>query len=119
MELPALTDSEFRQFRSFIFRVAGISMSDAKRPLVSGRLAKRVRQRGTPSYDAYFQLIQRDQAECQMAVDLLTTNETYFFREPKHFDFLREQCCRTGKGASRCGCGAAPAPRARSPIRWP
>ncbi|MDH4764163.1 hypothetical protein OMP44_14820 [Pseudomonas sp. CBMAI 2609] len=62
MELPALTDSEFRQFRSFIFRVAGISMSDAKR----------VRQRGTPSYDAYFQLIQliqRDQAECQMAVD--------------------------------------------------
>jgi len=91
MELPALTDSEFRQFRSFIFRVAGISMSDAKRPLVSGRLAKRVRQRGTPSYDAYFQLIQRDQAECQMAVDLLTTNETYFFREPKHFDFLREQ----------------------------
>ena len=38
MELPALTDSEFRQFRSFIFRVAGISMSDAKRPLVSGRL---------------------------------------------------------------------------------
>ncbi len=91
MELPALTDSEFRQFRSFIFRVAGISMSDAKRPLVSGRLAKRVRQRGTPSYDAYFQLIQRDQTECQMAVDLLTTNETYFFREPKHFDFLREQ----------------------------
>jgi len=95
MELPALTDNEFRQFRSFIFKVAGISMSDAKRPLVSGRLAKRVRQRGTPSYDAYFQLIQRDQAECQMAVDLLTTNETYFFREPKHFDFLRERVLPT------------------------
>ena len=91
MEVPALTDSEFQQFRSFIFKVAGISMSDAKRPLVSGRLAKRVRQRGTPSYEAYFQLIQRDQAECQMAVDLLTTNETYFFREPKHFDFLRDK----------------------------
>src|SRR5262249_35962841 len=32
-----------------------------------------------------------DRAEMQTAVDLLTTNETYFFREPKHFDLLRQQ----------------------------
>lgn len=98
-EALALTDAEFQQFRSLIFKVAGISMSDAKKPLVGGRLAKRIRLRQLPSYGAYFRLIQQDRGEFQMAVDLLTTNETYFFREPKHFDFLRNQVLPNWKGS--------------------
>lgn len=86
-----LSDKEFQQFRGMIFEIAGISMSEAKKPLVSGRLAKRIRQHGLPSYGDYFRLLMRERAELQVAVDLLTTNETYFFREPKHFDFLRER----------------------------
>ncbi len=85
-----LSDREFGLFRNMIFRVAGIHMTDAKRPLVSGRLGKRVRQLGMASYGQYFDCLQADPNELQIAVDLLTTNETYFFREPKHFDFLRE-----------------------------
>ncbi|WP_413770553.1 CheR family methyltransferase, partial [Vibrio vulnificus] len=44
------------------------------------------------SYGEYFKLIMNGQRtdELQVALDLLTTNETYFFREPKHFDFLRQ-----------------------------
>ena len=91
MDHAPLSDGEFRQFRELIHRIAGISLSEAKKPLVSGRLSKRLRQHALPSYGAYFQRLQRDQGELQMAVDLLTTNETYFFREPKHFDFLRER----------------------------
>ncbi len=86
-----LSDKEFQQFRGMIFEIAGISMSEAKKPLVSGRLAKRIRQHGLPSYGDYFSLLMRERAELQVAVDLLTTNETYFFREPKHFNFLRER----------------------------
>lgn len=86
-----LSDKEFQQFRGMIFEIAGISMSEAKKPLVSGRLAKRIRQHGLPSYGDYFRLLMRERAELQVAVDLLTTNETYFFREPKHFNFLRER----------------------------
>lgn len=88
-----LSDKEFRQFQTMIYDIAGISMSPAKKPLVSGRLAKRVKQHGLESYGEYFRiLMQQDKREeLQVAIDLLTTNETYFFREPKHFDFLRQQ----------------------------
>jgi chemotaxis protein methyltransferase CheR len=87
---PVLTDEEFAQFRDLIYRIAGISLSPAKQPLVASRLAKRLKHHGLASYGDYFQLITaaNGQAELQTAVDLLTTNETHFFREPKHFEFL-------------------------------
>ncbi len=86
-----LQENEFKQFRELIYRIAGINMSPAKKPLVTSRLAKRLKHLGLASYGEYFRMITSDngKAELQMAVDLLTTNETHFFREPKHFDFLR------------------------------
>lgn len=93
MEIATLTDQEFKQFQDFIYKIAGITMSDAKKPLVSGRLAKRLRHYDLNRYGDYFRLLNSgsEPAELQIAVDLLTTNETYFFREPKHFEFLREK----------------------------
>ncbi len=92
MEHSAISQSEFARFQRFIFDMAGITMSDSKKALVSGRLAKRVQHFGLPSYDAYFKLLTdgAHKEEVQLAVDLLTTNETYFFREARHFDLLRE-----------------------------
>ncbi len=89
--LKPLSDQEFGQFQRFIFEAAGITLSPAKKALVCGRLAKRVHARQLPSYGAYFDLIkgESDPQEAQTAIDLLTTNETYFFREPKHFELLR------------------------------
>ncbi|MDD3518938.1 MAG: protein-glutamate O-methyltransferase CheR [Chromatiales bacterium] len=86
-----LHDAEFLQFRTLIHRVAGISMSSAKKALVAGRLAKRLKHYGLSSYGEYYRLLTARQDEMQMVVDLLTTNETYFFREEKHFDRLRQQ----------------------------
>lgn len=88
-----LSDQEFRQFQTMIHEIAGISMSSAKKTLVSGRLAKRVKHHGLGSYDDYFRLLMKngEDGELQVAIDLLTTNETYFFREPKHFDFMRDR----------------------------
>lgn len=92
-----ITDKEFMQFRQFIFNVAGISLSSAKKALVGGRLAKRVRQHQLDSYGDYFDLINNGKmpGEVQIAVDLLTTNETYFFREMAHFDALRKYAVAT------------------------
>lgn len=88
-----ISATEFGAFRDMIFRIAGISLTPAKRELVRGRLAKRLRHHGLNSYRDYFGLLLagNNKAELQIAVDLLTTNETSFFREPKHFDFLREK----------------------------
>lgn len=88
-----ITDREFRDIRGWIYRRAGIHLSDQKQALVSGRLASRLRHYQLTHYAAYFELLE-DGAhadESQIAVDLLTTNETHFFREPRHFDFLRDQ----------------------------
>ncbi len=91
MSFPSITREEFARFQRFIYEAAGISLSSAKEALVGGRLAKRLQHCGVRSYGEYFQLLASGHApgEVQTAVDLLTTNETYFFREPKHFDLLR------------------------------
>ncbi|MYM41553.1 CheR family methyltransferase [Duganella qianjiadongensis] len=92
MAVVALTNKEFSQFQRFIYDAAGISMADGKQALVSGRLAKRLAHHQLSSYGDYLRMLEnRDHSgELQIAVDLLTTNETYFFREPKHFALLRE-----------------------------
>lgn len=91
-----ITDPEFAQFQRFIYQAAGISLAPGKKALVSGRLAKRLQQHQLSSYGAYFKLLSSGEApgEMQMAIDLLTTNETYFFREAKHFDHLRDYARR-------------------------
>jgi chemotaxis protein methyltransferase CheR len=88
-----ISDAEFAKFQRFIFEAAGISMADAKKALVTGRLTKRLAAHGLNNFGDYFKLISSGQHpdEVQMAVDLLTTNETYFFREIKHFEFMRTQ----------------------------
>jgi len=91
--MNTITDTEFGNFQRFIFEAAGITLSSAKKALVSGRLSKRLQAHKLGRFSDYFKLLTsgEDAGEVQTAIDLLTTNETYFFREPKHFEFLRKQ----------------------------
>lgn len=88
----AINTAEFHKFRIWLLQTTGIDLKETKTKLVEGRLACRLRHYNLASYSAYFEMITSNNAsvEAQMAVDLLTTNETYFFREPKHFDFLKD-----------------------------
>jgi len=90
--VAAITEREFMQFQRFIYDAAGIFMANGKQALVSGRLAKRLAHYQLDSYSDYLRLLESraQPTELQVAVDLLTTNETYFFREPKHFTLLRD-----------------------------
>ncbi|MDX1392044.1 MAG: CheR family methyltransferase [Rheinheimera sp.] len=87
-----LKDTEFTKFQQWLYKTAGINLSPAKKSLVASRLFKRVKLYQLRSYAEYFALIMSDKVptELQVALDLLTTNETYFFREPRHFEFLKQ-----------------------------
>jgi chemotaxis protein methyltransferase CheR len=98
MQHRTLSDREFGHFQRFIFDAAGITLSPAKKALVCGRLAKRLHATRLANYADYFALLQSgtDPVEVQMAIDLLTTNETYFFREARHFELLRTAAMEHG-----------------------
>lgn len=112
----AISDREFAAFQRFIHGAAGITLSPAKKALVCGRLAKRLQHHRLERYTDYLALLEGDSApgEAQIAVDLLTTNETYFFREAKHFDLLREEAAATPRNrafriwSAACSSGEEP-----------
>lgn len=92
-DVTSITDEEFQAIRNLIYQEAGISMTEAKRALVCSRLAKRLRQLGLRSHTEYLHyLADRDPngVERQLMINSLTTNKTDFFREPHHFEFLRQ-----------------------------
>ena len=94
-----INDAEFKRLSSLLYDIAGITLSDAKKMLLTGRLSKRLTALGLGTYTQYFKYV-TDPAhadELQFMVDLLTTNETYFFREPQHFDFLKQVVASTAK----------------------
>ena len=81
---------EFRLFQRLILREAGIQLVDAKRVLVEGRLARRLRELDL-DFPAYYALVEADAAERVRMLDCISTNETHFFREPKQFEFLESR----------------------------
>ncbi|GGA35668.1 CheR family methyltransferase [Pelagibacterium lentulum] len=86
----ALSTREFTRIRERVYKVAGISLSDAKRTLVVSRLSKVVRTLGAKSFDDYIDYLETrgTPEDDQEFVNALTTNLTRFFREDHHFDHL-------------------------------
>lgn len=82
---------DFERVRRLIYNRAGISLAPSKEDMVYGRLVRRLRQHGLSSFHQYLDLLERsDDAEWQAFTNALTTNLTAFFREPHHFDALRQ-----------------------------
>lgn len=94
-----LSEKIFRQYRNWFLNETGIDLPSSKTSLVVQRLAQRLRERRQDSLDRYFDLLMEpdEQQERLIALDLLTTHETYFFREPQHFEWLKQKLSQVPK----------------------
>ncbi|WP_420480003.1 CheR family methyltransferase [Brevundimonas sp. FT23028] len=88
-----LTPEDFRHIAHTLHSHAGIALGEGKAALVYSRLAKRLRVLGLRSFREYCALIEGAEGvdERQLMTAALTTNVTRFYREPHHFDHLRDQ----------------------------
>ncbi len=88
----AMADDTFFEISSIAKARFGLNLSESKRPLVTARLQKRLEVLNLGSFQEYLELIKSSDGhiETDGLVTSLTTNVTQFFREPHHFEMLRE-----------------------------
>jgi chemotaxis protein methyltransferase CheR len=94
---PQITDKEFKAIANLVLREAGIALTPHKRALVIARLSGRVRDLGLPSFGDYYERVLEDPAELGRLLDRITTHETRFFREARHFALLEDAPYRRWK----------------------
>jgi chemotaxis protein methyltransferase CheR len=115
-----LSNKNFKRLAELIHGYSGIKMPITKRTMLEGRLRRRMRARRIPSLNAYCRyLFEEDGLDGEIIhlIDAVTTNKTEFFREPAHFQFLRDRALpelarssrRTIKAwSAACSTGAEP-----------
>ncbi len=89
-----LTVPQFKKLGQFIHSNYGIQMPDSKKVLLEGRLQKRIKINNLTNFGDYIEYLFSDvgqSREIQHFIDAVSTNKTDFYREPHHFDFLREE----------------------------
>ena len=89
-----LPDDVFRQLRDEIYKRTGMFFADTSKYLLQKRLSPRARELNFDSFQKYFYFLQYDpraEAEFDQIYDLVTTNETYFFREPAQLQAFIEE----------------------------
>lgn len=86
-----LKDNEFITIQKLIFQEVGIDLSSSKKLLVQSRLFKRLVYYKFDNYLDYIRLVQINAQERVEMINLITTNETYFFREIDHFEYLQKK----------------------------
>lgn len=86
-----LSDSDFSKFSNLVYEKTGINLHYGKKQLLQSRANKILRNRGIKSYREYYNIIIEDKTESELHdfINLISTNVTHFFREEKHFDFMK------------------------------
>ncbi|MBB5875302.1 MULTISPECIES: CheR family methyltransferase [Xanthomonas] len=86
----SLSDADFHKFREFFYRKTGIRFDDSKRYFVDKRLLDRIRDTDSGDFRNYFVTLRFEASgqELQTLTNLMTVNETYFFREEYQFRCL-------------------------------
>jgi chemotaxis protein methyltransferase CheR len=110
--LSSLDAKTFQQFVDLIYEKAGISLGPHKKALVSSRLGKRMRTLGIEHFSEYYGYVRDDPGNNELValLDAISTNVTHFYREPRHFEILKDlvQTWESqGQSCFRLWCAAA------------
>ena len=90
MEKITISEDDFQKFREFFYRKVGIQFENSKRYFVNKRLIERIVEAGAKDFRDYFTMLRFEASgqELQKLVNVMTVNETYFFREEYQFKCL-------------------------------
>ncbi len=94
LHMAVLNESQFQKLSVFIHDECGIKIPQTKKTMLEVRLRKRLKSLGMPNFDDYLKFLFSDSGmrdEMIHMIDVVTTNKTDFFREPKQFPFLTER----------------------------
>jgi chemotaxis protein methyltransferase CheR len=91
LNIKRLTEEEFSKFAKLIYDESGIFLKDTKLTLLSNRLRKRLQAHKLDEFGDYYTLLiklegEKKKKEYEELLDVVSTNETYFFRNERHFD---------------------------------
>lgn len=95
--MKVLQDATFKQLRDFIYEKSGIYIADTKKYLLENRLMRRIQERKLSGYEDYLYLLLYGNStdEINKLFDVVTTNETFFFRESQQLDVFIEHLVPT------------------------
>lgn len=88
---PRMTEADFKKFSTLIKGEFGIKMPPSKKTMLEARLQKRLRALGFCNHSEYCDFLFSPggfERELTQLIDVVTTNTTDFFREPKHFEMM-------------------------------
>lgn len=85
-----MSDEVFRGFQRISLEQTGIELADGKRAMIVNRFSRRLGALGLSSFEEYLKVVVvPGHPEAREFIDTVTTNLTYFYREPHHFDVLQ------------------------------
>lgn len=102
--MNSISDRDYKRICDLVYEFSRINLGDNKKELVTARLGKRLRAQGMDSFSDYCRFLETSEGEEELIhlIDCISTNHTHFFREMKHFDFMRDTalpdfCMRFGE----------------------
>jgi chemotaxis protein methyltransferase CheR len=96
MSNAELSQVDFQRFQDYIYSTAGIKIGDHKRTLVSNRIRRRLNATGKEDFSDYYKFLvsPAGREELPQFLNEITTNETYFLRDPHQYEWLRRDFCK-------------------------
>lgn len=86
-----LSDDEFVQLSKAVHQITGITIKEQRRTMLERRLGRRLIELDLIDYDTYLNVLLDSEEEQHTFINLVTTNETYFFRTPRIWNYINDK----------------------------